>query len=218
MEYVNSFGFVGISTEKLSWSLHISTLVNTAQKQLYFLRKLTAEKFPCQVLANFYRRALESLLNGTIRIGMVCPWPRAGGLCSGSLKLLRTSPEYHLYWYGKGPRAQRILKDNTDHSNSLFTLLPLGKWNRSIQCCTTYQLQSSFFPLTVRLLNSSAWKKIFLCSIRGRSSAFHCAICVAESTNVEHSMFCCSYWVGVWYKWYHYNMTVAESVCHVLQQ
>ncbi len=61
---VNSVGFLGISiTENLSWSSHISTLVKKAQ-ELYC--KLQKAKFPCQVLINFYRGAIESILTGNI--------------------------------------------------------------------------------------------------------------------------------------------------------
>ncbi len=52
-------------------------------------------------------------------------------------------------------RAQRILKDNTLPSHSPFSLLPSGKWYRSINC-RTIRLQSSFFLQAVRLLSSSS--------------------------------------------------------------
>lgn len=42
-------------------------------------------------------------------------------------------------------RAQKILKDNTQTSNSLLTLLPTDKQYRSMQCRAA-RLQSSFFP------------------------------------------------------------------------
>ncbi len=80
VEQVNSFRFLRVSiTKNLSCSPHIFTLVKKAQKQLYFLRKLKREKFPCQVLFNFYKASgLE-----TLQTGMVCAWPRRRGLCSG---------------------------------------------------------------------------------------------------------------------------------------
>ncbi len=63
VEQVNSFRFLGISiTENLPWTTNLSTLVKKAQKQQYFLRKLS--EFPCQVLVNFYGGAIESILTG----------------------------------------------------------------------------------------------------------------------------------------------------------
>lgn len=44
------------------------------------------------------------------------------------------------------------LKDNTHPSHRLFTRLPSGKGYQGIRCCDTW-LQSSFFPLAVRLLH-----------------------------------------------------------------
>ena len=51
-------------------------------------------------------------------------------------------------------RAQRIIKDHTHLSHSLFTLLPSRKTYRSIRCLTA-RLQISFAPQAVRLFNLS---------------------------------------------------------------
>ncbi len=67
VEQVNGFRFLGISiTKNLSGSSHISTLVKKAQKLLYFLRKLKKAKISSQILVNFYRGAIESILTGNI--------------------------------------------------------------------------------------------------------------------------------------------------------
>ena len=52
-------------------------------------------------------------------------------------------------------RAQRILKDKTQPSRSLFTPLLSDKRYRSTSCCAT-RLQSSLTPQTVGLLNFSS--------------------------------------------------------------
>ncbi len=67
VEQVSSFKLLGINiTENLSWTSHISAVVKKAQKWLYFLRKLKKAKFPCQVLVNFYKGAIENILTGNI--------------------------------------------------------------------------------------------------------------------------------------------------------
>lgn len=52
-------------------------------------------------------------------------------------------------------RIQRVLKDGTHPSHSLFSQLPSDKRYRSICCCTT-RIRSSFFPQSVRLIKSSS--------------------------------------------------------------
>ncbi len=67
LRWSKCFRFLGISIIKNHvMSSHISTLVKKAQKRLYFLRKLKRSKFPCHVLINFYRGAIESILTGNI--------------------------------------------------------------------------------------------------------------------------------------------------------
>ncbi len=92
---------------------------------------------------------------------MVCAQPRTGRLCSGWLKLAKTSlvPIYQasvisVRW--DACRAQRILKDNTHPGNSLFTLLPSWtleqsicdfRWSLSVSCvkCQTSRRESNIF-------------------------------------------------------------------------
>lgn len=62
---MSGFRFLGISmSENVSWTSHISILVRKALKQLYSLRELQKEKFPCQAPFNLYRGAIASILTG----------------------------------------------------------------------------------------------------------------------------------------------------------
>lgn len=88
-------------------------------KWLHISKKLKQANFPSQVLSNFYRRAIESILDGKIT-----NWHGIGKMCL--------------------QRAQKISKDKTHASHSLSSLLPSGRKYRSIGCRTN-RLQSSFF-------------------------------------------------------------------------
>lgn len=60
----DSFRFLGNNIKYLTWSAHVSALVKKVQ--LYFLKKLKKVKFPCKVLVNFSRGAIECILIGNI--------------------------------------------------------------------------------------------------------------------------------------------------------
>lgn len=150
-----------------------STLVQKAQKRLYFLWKSKKAKFPSQTVVSFHRGETESILLEILQIGMVClQWV---------IKTTQTIIGAHL------PNISEIgimiSKDNT-HPN--HRLLLSGKQYGRIHCHTT-TLQSSFFPELVRLLNSSSalnhTQQFFLCSMKGLQLAFHCATQCCTMTN-----------------------------------
>ena len=59
---------------------HITTLVKEAQKRLYFLHKL--KKLRSQILVNFYKGVIESLLTRSITNWHGSSRPRTGRLYS----------------------------------------------------------------------------------------------------------------------------------------
>jgi len=63
VEMVNDNKFLGIHiTKDLTWATNTSYLVKKAQQRLFFLRKLKKTKVPTQLLLNFYRSTIESIL------------------------------------------------------------------------------------------------------------------------------------------------------------
>lgn len=96
------------------------------QNQLYFLRKQKANVL-LQVLINFYRESMESILTGNVTDWhFSCTIQNRKDLQQGiktaqnvvSTVINNIGVVRGLY------RAQRILKDNTHPSNNLSTLLP----------------------------------------------------------------------------------------------
>src|SRR4029434_7482942 len=69
VERVASFKFLGVHiSEDLSWTLNTSTLVKKAHQRLFFLRRLKAAHLSPQILVNFYRCTIESILTNCISV------------------------------------------------------------------------------------------------------------------------------------------------------
>ncbi|KAI3366329.1 hypothetical protein L3Q82_000491 [Scortum barcoo] len=59
----NNIKFLGIHiTSDLTWSMNTAHLVKKAQQRLFFLRKLKRAGLSPQLLTNFYRATIESIL------------------------------------------------------------------------------------------------------------------------------------------------------------
>ncbi|XP_062859991.1 polycystin-1 [Trichomycterus rosablanca] len=69
VERVSSFKFLGIHiSEDLSWTHNTSCLVKKAQQRLYFLRRLKKDHLSPQILTNFYRCTIESVLSNCVTV------------------------------------------------------------------------------------------------------------------------------------------------------
>ena len=69
VEIVDSFKFLGIHiTSNLSWSLHARYMCKKGQQRLYFLRCLKKFHMKPEILVNFYRSIIESILTGSIMV------------------------------------------------------------------------------------------------------------------------------------------------------
>ncbi|XP_030283175.1 uncharacterized protein LOC115587475 [Sparus aurata] len=63
VELVTSFTFLGVHiSEDLSWTLNTSTLTRKIHQRLFFLKRLKKIHLSPQILVNFYRCTIESIL------------------------------------------------------------------------------------------------------------------------------------------------------------
>ncbi|MBN3319165.1 GT2D2 protein, partial [Atractosteus spatula] len=160
VERVSSFKFLGVNiSEGLTWTHHTNTVVKTARQCLFFLRRLKTFGMPSHVQANFYRCIIESILTDCITA-----WH---GSCSArdckvlqrvvkSVQLITSCEQPNIqdiYSARCLKKARSILKDPSHPSHKLFSLLPSGKWYRSIWSKSN-RLQNSFYLQAIRLLNS----------------------------------------------------------------
>ncbi|KAI4876266.1 hypothetical protein NFI96_007911 [Prochilodus magdalenae] len=69
VERVSSVRFLGVHlTDDLSWSLHTNKVVRSARQRLFFLRRLRKFGLPPDILTNFYRCTIESILTACITV------------------------------------------------------------------------------------------------------------------------------------------------------
>src|SRR4029434_7958431 len=69
VERVAGFKFQGVHiSEDLSWTLNTSTLVNKVHQRLFFLRRLKKAHLYSQILVNFNRCTIESILTNCISV------------------------------------------------------------------------------------------------------------------------------------------------------
>uniref|UniRef100_A0AAX7TJ37 Reverse transcriptase domain-containing protein n=1 Tax=Astatotilapia calliptera TaxID=8154 RepID=A0AAX7TJ37_ASTCA len=162
VERVSSFKFLGVHISKdLTWTTNCSKLVKKAHQRLFFLRTLRKNQLSSDILVNFYRCTIESILTNCITV-----WY---GNCSASDRKALQRVVKTAQRIAGAPlpaikdicrkrclkRAGKIIKDPSHPSHGLFTLLPSGRRYRSLRTKTT-RYRNSFFPTAVRLLNSAS--------------------------------------------------------------
>ena len=69
VEIVQNFKFLGSTiSSNLKWELNVVNIVKKAQQRLYFLRRLRSFGLTTQVMLNFYRAVIESVLIYMVRV------------------------------------------------------------------------------------------------------------------------------------------------------
>ena len=158
---VKSITFLGVTSQDLSWHENTKTIIKKSQQRLFFLRRLKEFTHNTQILLNFYRCIIESILTSSFTVwfgnlmvkernslNSVVRRPRR--ITGANLPALE-----ELYSSRLLSRASSIMSDPAGHpAASLFKkLLPLGRRYGSIGCSTKRSTQS-FFPSAVRELNA----------------------------------------------------------------
>ena len=136
MEQVESFKFLGVHINKLTWSKHTKTVVKRAQQNLFPLRRLKRFGMGPQILKRFSSCTIESMVASLP--GCITAWY---GNCSTSNRkaLLRVVRMAQYITGAKLPAIQdlytrrcqtktiKIVKDPSHPSHGLVSLLPHGK-------------------------------------------------------------------------------------------
>ncbi|KAI4905235.1 hypothetical protein NFI96_008737, partial [Prochilodus magdalenae] len=157
VERRSSFKFLGVHlAEDLTWTTNTSHLVRKAQQRLHFLRRPRRVNLPQQLLCNFYRSTVESILTSCITA-----W--YGSATSAERKALQRvvktaqhitastlPPIQDIYDKRCLRKAVHISSDPTHPSHPLFQPLPSGKRYQNIRARTT-RFRNSFYPRAVKL-------------------------------------------------------------------
>uniref|UniRef100_A0AAR2M507 Reverse transcriptase domain-containing protein n=1 Tax=Pygocentrus nattereri TaxID=42514 RepID=A0AAR2M507_PYGNA len=162
VERVNSFKFLGVHiSEDLTWTTSCSKLVKKAHQRVFFLKRLRMNHLSSDILVNFYRCTIESILTNCITVWYGCcsasdrkPLQRvvkaAQRIIGAPLPAIKD-----IYRKRCLKRAGKIIKEPSHPAHRLFTLLPSGRCYRSLRTKTT-RYWNSFFPTAVTLLNSAS--------------------------------------------------------------
>ncbi|KAI3357071.1 hypothetical protein L3Q82_015458 [Scortum barcoo] len=132
VERVNNIKFLGIHiTSDLTWSMNTAHLVKKAQQRLFFLRKLKRAGLSPQLLTNFYRATIESILclsaavwyGSCTRLKGLSP---GGENSTGDCEKSSSRPGLNIRWPDpeEGPTY-------CHPGNGLFVPLPSGKRYRN---------------------------------------------------------------------------------------
>lgn len=156
MEHVDSFKFLGVHISKdLTRTTGCSKLVKKAHQCLFFQRTLRKNHLSPDILVNFYRCIIKSILTNCITA-----WYRS---CSASdwkaqQREVENCPANN--WAplpAKGDicreqylkRAGKTIKDSSHPTHRLFTLLPSGRRYSS--------LQNSLYPSLLSSASKTTW-------------------------------------------------------------
>ena len=162
IERVDTFKFLGshISSD-LSWDNNTDSIIKRAQQRLYFLRQLKKFGLSKDILRQFYRAVVESVLTFSITVWFNSATKQqrdrlesvvrtAGKIVGSDLPTLES-----IYTKRIASRAWKIAADSSHPGCSLFESLPSGRRYRSIRT-RTCRFQSSFFPQAISALNLKA--------------------------------------------------------------
>ncbi|KAK0156083.1 hypothetical protein N1851_001364 [Merluccius polli] len=160
VERVSSFKFLGTHiSETLTWTINTSSLVKKANQRLFFLRTLKKNHLSADILCNFYRCAIESILTNCITAWYgnctVADRKSLQRVVKAAQHITRTPlPTIEVVQKKRClNRARSILRDLSHPAYRLFQLLPSGRRYRCLQTKTS-RFRNSFFPTAVSLLNS----------------------------------------------------------------
>ncbi|KAK0154530.1 hypothetical protein N1851_003367 [Merluccius polli] len=160
VERVSSFKFLGTHiSETLTWTINTSSLVKKANQRLFFLRTLKKNHLSADILCNFYRCVIESILTNCITAWYgnctVADRKSLQRVVKAAQHITRTPlPTIEVVQKKRClNRARSILRDLSHPAYRLFQLLPSGRRYRCLQTKTS-RFRNSFFPTAVSLLNS----------------------------------------------------------------
>ena len=176
VEQVKSFKFLGTTiSEDLKWECHVSCSVRKANQRIFFLRQLRKFRVSQNILRNFYRSTIESILAFSITVwysGMSeADKKHINRVMKNAGKIIgQTVPTLEEIFHSRTiKKCINIMTDNSHPSASIFQVLPSCSRLRSVTC-RTKRSANGFYPSAVRLLNGekNLVSEILLKSEKGR--------------------------------------------------
>ena len=160
VEMVDNFKFLGtVIDSDLKWEDNCTAIVKKAQQRLYFLRQLKKFGLSKDIMVQFYRAVVESVLTFSITVwyGSTSKQDRdrlERVVKSASRIIGRQLPSIaSIYADRSTSRARKIAADQSHPANHLFQLLPSGRRYRALRT-RTERFKNSFYPHAVRTLSA----------------------------------------------------------------
>ena len=159
VEIVESFKFLGCTISKtLNWDEHVLTVRKKAQQRLYFLRQLKKFRVNQDILMQFYRSIIESILTFSLTtwFGSTTQQNRDDlqRVVRSASKIIgcEVPPLQLLYDDRLIRKAKSILRDESHPAHSIFQPLPSGKRFRTLYA-KTERCRNTFFHRAVKALS-----------------------------------------------------------------
>ena len=159
IERVESFKFLGTTIScSLSWQDNTDIIVKKAQQRLFFLRQLKKFGLRREILKQFYRATVESVLTFSIIVWYGNLTDRQKQQLS---RVVKTASKIvgdelpsldSIYKERVKVRALKIVGDSAHPANNLFQLLPSGQRYRSFKT-KNERFRKSLFPHAVTVLS-----------------------------------------------------------------
>lgn len=164
VEQVDSFKFLGTHiSNNITWDLNCSTILKKGRQRLYFLRKLKYFNVSCDILVNFYRTIIESVLTQGILVWFdgapKSSLDKLNSVVKNAEKIIGTTlPSLEsIYENRMSNKVNKILRDNEHPARHYFELLPHGRRFRAIK--GNARFVKSFFPQAIKHLNKTRTKR-----------------------------------------------------------
>jgi hypothetical protein len=153
VEQVESFKFLGVHITKLSWFKHTKTVVKRAQQSLFPLRRLKRLGMAPKILKRLYSFTIENILTG-----MRTAQPRPQGTTEGSANAANIPAIQNLYTRRYQRKTLKMIKDSSQPSYKLFSLLLHCKRHRSaVRGRARCGRSLMFDPAHQFILSASMW-------------------------------------------------------------
>ena len=160
IKQVSHAKFLGTTiASNLSWEQNCSSIKKKAHQRLYFLRQLKKFRMRREILYQFYKASIESILTFSI-----CVW--FGGLSfkdrAALDRIIKVASKIigselpsleELFIARSTKKASKILRDSSHPANHFFELLPSGRRFRTFKARTN-RFKNSFYPQAISLMNS----------------------------------------------------------------
>ena len=144
VEIVQHVKFLGsMISSDLKWELNVDTIVKKAQQRLYFLRRLRSFVLTTQIMLNFYKAVIESVLTFSITVWFgfitVKEKLRLNRVVNTASKIIgRSLPHLESLYQQRLLRRAGIISHDPSHpAHDLFEPLPSSRRFRSIKTRTS---------------------------------------------------------------------------------